>query len=54
MCSINNSGVSRTETFRNWVKIGGVDADVESEDAERITLRDIHTNSSLPEGFFIT
>lgn len=41
---LNNSGVTRTETFRNWVKIGGVDADVESEDAERIILRDIHTN----------
>lgn len=45
--TINNTGVSRTETFRNWVKIGGVDADVESEDAERITLRDIHTNEFI-------
>ena len=34
----NNGGVTRTETFRNWVWIGGVDADVESDHGEKITI----------------
>ncbi|MEW6709259.1 MAG: hypothetical protein AB1403_05485 [Candidatus Riflebacteria bacterium] len=28
--TLDNSGVSRSETFREWVKIGGVDADVDA------------------------
>lgn len=34
----DNGGVFRTETFRNWVRIGGVDADVESTHAETIEV----------------
>ncbi|MEW6709262.1 MAG: hypothetical protein AB1403_05500 [Candidatus Riflebacteria bacterium] len=32
----DNSGVVRSETFENWVKIGGVDADVNSTSSETV------------------
>ncbi|GAB1355294.1 hypothetical protein MASR1M12_40370 [Erysipelotrichia bacterium] len=32
-----NSGVSRTETFVDWLEIGGVDADIDSTNSEKIT-----------------